>query len=110
RMLERESHDLLYASNGLCYGIGQSNGPCGLLTGGALSLSLLLEQKTPQQRQPILNDYALGFEETTSGIIRCGEISQSPSPDPMACGELLSLCWEKILTLLQEYEISVEPC
>ena len=37
----REVPDLVRALHGLCHGIGQSGGPCGLLTGGACVLALL---------------------------------------------------------------------
>ena len=37
----REIPDLVRALHGLCHGIGQSGGPCGLLTGGACVLALL---------------------------------------------------------------------
>ena len=38
--MERENPDLVCAAGGLCHGLGHSDGPCGLLTSGALALAL----------------------------------------------------------------------
>ena len=97
----REVPDLVRALHGLCHGIGQSGGPCGLLTGGACVLALLAgkgaEGEEPHPMlTPLLNDYAGWFYERTA---------ESAEPDPVACGDLLAECWEKILELIQNYDL-----
>ena len=67
----REIPDLVRALHGLCHGIGQSGGPCGLLTGGACVLALLAgkgaEGEEPHPMlAPLLNDYASWFYERTA--------------------------------------------
>ena len=99
----REVPDLVRALHGLCHGIGQSGGPCGLLTGGACMLA------------PLLNDYASWFYERTAayGGHSCEQVAlglgartaAGAEPDPVACGELLAECWEKILELIQNYDL-----
>ena len=37
---DRQNPGVVRAAQGLCHGIGQSDGPCGLLTGGACALAL----------------------------------------------------------------------
>ena len=115
RLLGRESPDLLQASRGLCYGLGQSNGPCGLLTGGACALALFSAEKSPEgeaNSQAIINDYALWFAEEVApfGGINCEQVAlglglEAGSPNPIACGQLLCACYEKIINLLSDYEL-----
>ncbi|MCR5814495.1 MAG: C-GCAxxG-C-C family protein [Desulfovibrio sp.] len=122
RTLDRDNPELVQAAHGLCYGIGQSNGPCGLLTAGACCLALLSCKGAEQEAcaplshpmlNPMLNDYALWFAETVQpyGGTNCDQIALglggSKEPDPQACGDLLACCWEKILELLQAYEVEI---
>lgn len=124
QMREQENPDLVRAMHGLCLGIGQSNGPCGLLSGGACALALAAgkggENETPHPMlMPLLNEYAVWFHERTFafGGHTCEQISMglnppaegnpTPGPDPLACGDLLAECWEKILELAESYELDL---
>ena len=47
---------------------------------------------------------------TISQIARglgAGSGQQSEEPNPVACGELLAECWEKMLELVQNYELDL---
>lgn len=110
--LQRESPELVRACRGLGYGIGQSNGPCGLLTGGACALAFLVEDGNNATLQSVLNEYAMWFEERVApyGSSSCFSVAEglggeSRHPDLMACGDLLCECWEKIVSLGQNYEL-----
>ena len=112
----REIPDLVRALHGLCHGIGQSGGPCGLLTGGACVLGKGAEGEEPHPMlAPLLNDYASWFYERTAayGGHSCEQVAlglgartaAGAEPDPVACGDLLAECWEKILELIQNYDL-----
>lgn len=122
---DQENPDLVRAVHGLCHGIGQSDGPCGLLTGGACALALVAGKgaatETPHAMlTPLLNDYATWFYERTNayGGQSCSQIaaglgatSGAPgeAPNPVACGDLLAECWEKIIELVQSYDLDIMP-
>ena len=122
---DQENPDLVRAVHGLCHGIGQSDGPCGLLTGGACTLALVAGKgaasETPHAMlTPRLNDYATWFYERTNayGGQSCSQIaaglgaaSGAPgeAPNPVACGDLLAECWEKIIELVQSYDLDIMP-
>lgn len=116
KFYERENPDWVDASRGLGFGIGQANGPCGLLTGGASVLAWMAAQKSKDLKvDPLLNDYALWFEELVDpyGGVNCGTLTQGltgqdkPS-DLLACGELLAACWEKILQIASDYALNLD--
>lgn len=121
---DQQNPELVRAMHGLCHGIGQSDGPCGLLTGGACALALAVGKGADNETAhpmltPILNDYAMWFYERVNpyGGISCGCIAaglgavadgeQGGTPDPGACGDLLAECWEKILELAQSYDLDL---
>lgn len=123
QLRERQNPDLVRAMHGLCHGIGQSDGPCGLLTGGACALALAAGKGADSESArpmltPMLNDYALWFYERVNpyGGTACGCIAAGlgavadgaigGTPDAAACGDLLAECWEKILELLQSYDLN----
>lgn len=69
---------------------------------------------------PLLNEYATWFYERVNpyGGISCGCIATGlgaasggavtdATPDPVACGDLLAECWEKILELAENYELDL---
>lgn len=120
---------LVRAANGLCFGLGGSEGPCGLLTGGACVLGCLAGRGTDEEKahpslMPLLNDYQQWFAQRTQNFSgsACFQIMEGLSaetgmsnpgagqqPDPMLCGDLLAQCWEKIIELLEAYGIPLEP-
>ena len=60
---DRQNPGVVRAAQGLCHGIGQSDGPCGLLTGGACALALVAgkgadDETAHHMLTPLLNDYA----------------------------------------------------
>ena len=75
----REVPDLVRALHGLCHGIGQSGGPCGLLTGGACVLALLAGARRPTAATPA-SRWRWGWE-------RVRRRARSPIPWPVAT------CW-----------------
>lgn len=128
RQRGEENAALVQAMRGLCHGIGQSGGPCGLLTGGACVLALLGGQKKTdgqysQEGQdgpplpPLLNDYAEWFYARMAGyggydcsLVSTGlareagqALEAGAPPDVLLCGNLLAECWDKILTLCDDY-------
>ena len=121
--MERENPDLVCAAGGLCHGLGHSDGPCGLLTSGAMALALAAgtaqDGVSPHPMQtPVIHEYAAWFYERVAsyGGLRCSQIArglgassgqQGEEPNPVACGELLAECWEKMLELVQNYELDL---
>lgn len=113
-----ENPGLVRAVSGLCHGLGQSGGNCGLLTGGACVLAYFsgkgsdFEQANPMF-DPLINEYATWFVEMTQkkyGGCNCPQIlgealSESVRPDMSRCGDMLAQCWEKILELCDSYSI-----
>ena len=87
-----ENTDWLRAARGLCHGVGQSGGPCGLLGGGAMILAYLSGQDN--EPHPMLeamcNDYAewfygacadfggYGCEQISAGLMRQAACSSTP--------------------------------
>ena len=66
---------------------------------------------------PIINEYATWFYERTSkyGGYACPQVAdglgaeadENGLRDPVACGELLAECWEKICELVESYGLDV---
>ena len=120
--LGKESPELIRASQGLCHGLGESNGPCGLLTGGACAISLVCGKGADHEEAhalllPLINDYASWFSKRTEayGGTGCEDIlkalgactPQQGAARMLACGDLLAECWQKIAQLLQDYDIQL---
>ena len=118
-----ENEGWLRAARGLCHGVGQSGGPCGLLGGGAMLLAYL-SGRDGEEPHPMLeamcNDYAnwfyqecepfggYGCENLSAGLMRqAGAAGAGGRPDMRVCGEFLARCWEKILEILESYEIDM---
>lgn len=128
RGLGRENAELIRAAHGLCHGMGGSEGPCGLLTGGACVLGYTTGKGTASEQphpslNPLLNDYQQWFAERTRsfGGAACHQVMQGLStetgtgppqageaPSPALCGPLFAECWDKILELLEAYHIEME--
>ena len=119
---------LMRAMHGLCFGMGGSEGPCGLLTGGAALLGAVAGRGGPEENPhpslaPLVHDYQQWFAGRVQdfGGIFCHSIVQGlsrevgvhpppagESPPPQVCGILLAECFEKILDLLEAYDIAPE--
>lgn len=113
----------LQAARGLCHGIGQSGGPCGLLGGGAMILAWLSCQASGEphpMQEAMCNEYALWFqtesaafggygcEQLSTGLMQqAGALSPDGRPDMQVCGDLLARCWEKILEILESYNVDM---
>lgn len=115
-----DNPQLIRAMHGLGNGLGFSNGPCGLLTGGAAVLGVLAGKGQPGEEAhpslvPVINDYALWFYQRSAGFggIACETVSQGlagaagagagGTPNMLHCGPLLLECWEKLLELNDAY-------
>ena len=118
-----ENEVWLRAARGLCHGVGQSGGPCGLLGGGAMILAYLSggENGEPHPMQDAMcNDYAewfygecaafggYGCEGLSAGLMRqAGAASGDGRPDMQVCGEFLARCWEAVLQILENYDVDI---
>ncbi len=130
-----EAPELVRAMEGLCHGMGNTEGPCGLLTGGACVLGCVAGRGTEAEDPspmlaPLLGEYQQWFASRTDafGGSACYQISAGlagtpqrgtdatahsggtapAKPDATACGALLAESWEKICQLLEEYGIPME--
>ena len=122
----QENPELIRAMHGLCHGMGASEGPCGLLTGGICVLGYVAGRgKAGEEAHssfiPLICDYQQWFTGRTEqyGGIACFQIMEGLSaqtgmpcpagaeqPNPSLCGDFFAECWEKLLALFEEYEIS----
>lgn len=109
-----ENPQLIRAMHGLGLGLGFSNGPCGLLMGGAAVLGALAGKGEPGELMnpalmPVVNDYAQWFSERTAmyGGTACESITTGLSggtqPNMLLCGNLLMECWDKLCELRDSY-------
>ena len=119
---DNEDPGLMRAMRGLCHGIGQSGGPCGLLTGGAAVLAWL-SSRNEEEPHPMIdamtNEYAAWFMERVGSYggadcehVAAGLASAAGEPVPEGgmppmelCGDLLAECWEKLLDICESYDI-----
>ena len=116
-----ENPGLVRAAGGLCHGMGQSGGACGLLTGGAAALGYLAckgaaGEAAHPMAEPLINDYAAWFAQhvCTGGCrdVSCPSIQEKTGggSDMTLCGDLLAECWDKLVDLCAEYGIDMtEP-
>ena len=84
RKFGHENPELVRAMHGLCYGIGGSEGPCGLLTGGACMLGYIAGRGKSHESAhpsfvPLATDYQQWFAERTEryGSIACFQIMEA---------------------------------
>ncbi len=119
----QENPQLIRAMHGLCFGLGGSEGPCGLLTGGACVLGCFAgrgqDDEAPHPAlAPMLNDYNQWFIEYTKCSGLCHQVLENlphvvessiqHEHEHARCGQLLAVCWEKILELLDSYDVDME--
>ncbi|MFV0348866.1 MAG: DVU_1555 family C-GCAxxG-C-C protein [Halodesulfovibrio sp.] len=107
----RENPDLVRAMAGLCHGMGDCDGPCGVLTGGVCLLGMYTGKGTDDDvaddRLPLmLESFRDWFTEAVAGYggIACGSIAGGDcrTPDPSRCGTLLSGAYARIMEIVVE--------
>ena len=123
-----ENPPLIRAMQGLCHGMGGTEGPCGLLSGGACVLGCVAgrgkdDEQAHPSLVPLVSEYQQWFVERTGGYggTACFQVVQGLSaerglarpsggelPGPSLCGDMFAECWEKILSLLEAYDIPLE--
>ena len=113
----RENPELIRAAAGLCNGLGQGAGTCGVLTGAACVLGLYAgkgrDDEASDERMGLMlaeltEWFAEHIREDAPGI-RCEDILGGPDrgPDLGRCGRLLQDAWIKTLEILQQNEIDL---
>jgi len=113
----REDANLVRALGGLCHGVAESGGTCGILTGGACVLSLYVgrgaDAETPHERAAlVLSSFADWFIERTGrefGGSTCAAIlgEGGGKPDVSRCGALLAEAWAMLVAILAENGLDV---
>lgn len=107
----RGNPDFVRAMAGLCHGMSDCDGPCGVLTGGACLLGLFAGKGEPDEiadeRLPLmLESFRDWFGEAVAayGGITCGSIAGGDcrTPDPARCGTLLAGAYARLLEILAE--------
>ena len=107
----RENPDLARAASGLCNGMGDCSGPCGVYTGGILVLGLHAgkgaDMEEADDRLPLmLEELRDWFVSATSeyGGISCGAIldRECGRPDPTRCGGLLAAASAQVRQILAD--------
>ena len=130
-LLQGSGHEnpaLIRAMHGLCHGMGGSEGPCGLLSGGACVLGGVAGRGEDGESAhpsfvPLVAEYQQWFAGRTEryGGTECFRIMQGLSaetgvpgpvagdqPHPSLCGDFFAECWERIRSLCEEYAIPME--
>jgi Putative redox-active protein (C_GCAxxG_C_C). len=117
----RENPDLVRALGGLCHGVAESGGACGILTGGACVLSLYVgrgtDAETPHERAAlVLASFADWFVEratkayggsTCAAILGDGPDGKPGKPDMSRCGSLLAEAWAMLVSILAENGLDI---
>jgi len=106
----RDNPDLVRAAGGLCNGLGDCSGACGVLTGGALVLGLYggkgLDMEEADTLPVMLESLRDAFAETTAqyGGMACGDILSGGcgQPNPLICGGLVSDMFATVREILVE--------
>ncbi len=110
--MQRENPDLVRAAQGLCLGLGDCSGACGILSGGICAISLYAGKGTdheqPDEQLPVLvESYRDWFQEKATaqyGGFSCEAIlgEKSLTPKPERCGQLLNESYAHLINLLLE--------
>lgn len=108
----RQNPDLIRAAGGLCKGMGNCEGPCGVLTGAACLVSLHagkgMDDEQPEDRLPLmLDELTSWFHERVAsahGGISCREIlgGECGGPNPAVCGNILAETYARVREILVE--------
>lgn len=109
--MDRENPDLVRAAAGLCNGLGDCSGPCGVYTGAALLLGLHTGKGSDMEEAGdalplMLESLRDWFVEATSsyGGTTCGEIldGECGQPNQARCGGLLSDAYAQVRSILAD--------
>lgn len=108
----RENPDLVRASAGLCNGLGDCSGPCGVLTGAACLLALHGAKGTDfeesDDRLPLmLEQLRTWFTDQVAGQfggVACADILEGEcgGPNPERCGGLVADAYARVREILVE--------
>jgi hypothetical protein len=107
----RENSDMVRAAAGLCKGLGNCSGTCGVYTGGALLLGLHGGKGTDMEEAEdvlplMLEQLGAWFAESTNqyGGMACSDIldGNCGQPDAARCGPLLSGAYGRVREILAE--------
>lgn len=113
----KENEDLVRSLAGLCHGIGQSGGTCGILTGGCCVISYLVGTQTENDNEMpvariLLEEYVDWFndlctERYNSNLCTdiIGEINPE-GPNKQHCRELMTSAWIRMLGILTMHNIA----
>lgn len=106
----KENPDLIRAVSGLNVGMGRTGGACGVLTGGAVALGYFtghgsLDELPHRRATEIIAAYVNWFRETYGTDTCDGLIGSDYSRCSSVCPGLIQAGYEKLIDLLQEYEI-----
>lgn len=105
----RENPDLIRASAGLCDGLGDCTGPCGVITGALCFMSLHaakgMDMEEADDRLPLMVEELRGWFAEVAGEVggtNCVDIigGNCGSPDPVLCGSLMSRAYDKVREIL----------
>ena len=108
----RQNPDLVRALSGLCLGVGNSGGTCGVLSGAACLLALYAgkgaDEEKAHEKLPLmfaeLTDWFSGTVGGTYGGVTCTDILGvgERQPEPGRCGAILLSAYEQVLQILSE--------
>ncbi|HZJ76749.1 MAG TPA: C-GCAxxG-C-C family protein [Oscillospiraceae bacterium] len=114
-----ENTDLVRAANGLCGGVGFSQGICGVLTGGICILGLYAGKGEDTENRKenfveMIDEYMMWFEEEF-GSKECADIvgneleigESGDASYPVKCGKLIEKGIIKILQILDEHNYTL---
>lgn len=110
--LQQENPDLVRAAQGLCMGMGDCAGTCGILSGGLCALGIYAgkgtDMETATDNYPLLvESFREWFKKRTTpefGGINCNDILDGECGAPRAdrCGVLLGEAYEQLINILLE--------
>jgi hypothetical protein len=108
----RQNPDLVRAMSGLCLGVGNSGGTCGVFSGAACLLALYAgkgadEERADEKLPLMFAELTEWFTETVGGAyggVTCTDIlgEGERRPEPGRCGAILLSSYQQILQILSE--------
>ncbi len=108
-----ENVPLVRSMAGMCHGMGDCSGPCGVLTGAACALSLYAAKGSAEEQEHerfplILATFTEWFQETMAaahGGIMCKDImgdGTCGNPDKQHCADIMTQGYLKCLEILTD--------